>query len=115
MSVRITDNTPKIRLDNDQRIGLFLRQMLDEVHRVSNPKTPKKLGDLRSNVKKIVRGHRGSIEWGQVYAIPQEVGIIRGTRVRHYTTPGTGPHFAEKGIRSAISKTTAIAKKVRLI
>lgn len=33
------------------------------------------------------------------YAEAQEAGIIHGSPVQHYTTPGTGPHFFENACR----------------
>lgn len=38
------------------------------------------------------------------YAEAQEAGIIHGSPVQHYTTPGTGPHFFQNAINKITEK-----------
>lgn len=83
-----------------------MRQMIEDIHRVSRPKTPMLTGDLRKDVKKTISklGNtvRGTIEWARPYAWYQERGYTSGP-VRNYTTPGTGKHFAAKSVKQVTS------------
>lgn len=110
MSVRITDNTPRIKISTAQSASLFLRMFGDEVLRLSTPKTPKNLGNLRRDTRVKVLGLNGKIEWRKKYAAYQEV-----KQYANYTTPGTGPHFAEDSVKQALNKSDAIARKAKLI
>ena len=110
MSVRIIDNTPKVLLDTTQNANLFLRLMADEVVRNSTPNTPKRTGDLRNTVLRQVLGLKGKVMWTRKYAA-----IMETKQFRNYTTPGTGPHYAEDAIEPSVAKTEQIAKQARLI
>lgn len=83
-----------------------MRQLLEDIHRVSRPITPMLTGDLRSDVIKIVSklGNiiRGTIEWHRPYSWYQERGYTSGP-VRKYTTPGTKAHFAEESVKTVTS------------
>lgn len=114
MSVKVVDNTPQVRLHTNQKASLFLREFMEEAHRIAKPITPKDKGDLKNQVLKKALGNKATMEWRKVYASVQERGTIKGSVIRHYTTAGTGPHYAEKGVRGALTKTTQIAKKVGL-
>lgn len=115
MSVRVTDNSPHVKLTMNQRASVFVRLMMDEAHRQSVPITPKKSGRLRSDVLKRAQGKRGVMEWRKGYAGPQERGIVGGRYpVRNYTTAGTGPKFAQKGVLKGVNRTQQIAKRARL-
>lgn len=87
-----------------------MRQLIEDIHRVSRPITPMLTGDLRGDVKKNVSklGNivRGTIEWARPYAWYQERGYTNGP-VRRYTTPGTKAHFAEE----SVVKVTQSSKK----
>lgn len=87
-----------------------MRQMIEDIHRVSRPITPMLTGDLRSDVKKntirLSKTVRGVIEWHRPYAWYQERGYTSGP-VKRYTTPGTQAHFAEKSVKEV----TAHSKK----
>lgn len=113
MSVKITDNTPKLLINMQRVRNLAVRFGLQAVEQYARPKTPysgairsqggKSLtggGHLRDDVVQTVENGRGRIIWGKKYAAGQEKGITgKGYRVRKYTTPGTGPKFAENAIR----------------
>lgn len=114
MSVKVTDNTPRVELEMNQRFSLFVRTMLDEIHHHSRPVTPKKYGNLRDDVVKTTRGTKGKIVWDKVYAAVQERGMIKGRPIRNYTTAGTGPKYAEKGVRKAILRAGDTLRKVKL-
>jgi hypothetical protein len=84
-----------------------MRQLIEDVHRVSRPITPMKDGDLRSDVKKKTSKLgsiiRGEIEWHRPYAWYQERGYTSGP-VRKYTTAGTHAHFAEESVKAVTAK-----------
>lgn len=115
MSVRVTDNTPMIAINNERQSSLFLRLLLEDVERYSEPITPRREGTLRRSTLKQVVGHRGQIVWKPEYAAAQEVGTTRGFPIKRYTTPGTGKGYAKKGVEKAILGSEAIMRKVGLI
>ena len=90
--------TAKVELNT----AVGMRQMIEDIHRVSRPITPMLTGDLRQDVKKktsrLGRIVRGEIEWHRFYAWYQERGYTSGP-VRRYTTPGTQAHFAETSVK----------------
>lgn len=110
MSVKVIDNTPKVRLETAQQASTFLRFMADEILKLSERGTPKRSGDLRQRVLRQVLGLHGVVEWRVGYAAKQET-----TQYRNYTTPGTGPHYAENAVKQAVGKTAEVARKARLI
>jgi len=135
MSYRINDNTVRILVDKDNNISLAIRLMIEAIHRESSPKTPRKTGSLRANIRKNVTGKRGSIRWGQRYAAAQEVGhmTVKAQRVvttdggetfftlkpgryyfKKYTTPGTGAHFAENAVKKVAGNYRRYFKLARL-
>lgn len=97
--VRYTDNTPRVRSEVAVKSNIALRLMVGAVIDFSTPKTPKREGDLRLNVRKTVLGSKAQIEWRQPYSRKQEE-----TQFKNYTTPGTGPHFAENAVRKVASQ-----------
>lgn len=116
MSVNTIDNTSRIQIDIQRKSNLALRFMLEGIDRTASPKTPKDTGILRNSPQKQVLGTTGTITWPQKYAQPQEAGVIHGSRVRNYTTPGTGPHFAENAVaKEAVDNAAMYFKKAGLI
>lgn len=109
MAYKITDNTNNVKNGLRQKSSLFLRTFAEQVVVASTPKTPRKTGRLRADVLKQVLGLSGKIVWGKNYAGRQE-----STQFRNYTTPGTGPHFAEDAINKMVRETESIARKVGL-
>lgn len=110
MSYSFTDNTKKIEDDISIKASVFLRKLCDEVISIAEPNTPKDRGNLRADVIKQVLGLKSIISWGKNYAIYQET-----KQFKNYTTPGTGPHFAENAVNEAIKKSDRIAKSAGLI
>lgn len=98
MSVKITDNSAQLISERNNKVELALRFATEAVYREAEPHTPKKYGNLRANVIRSVVGLRGKIIWDKEYAIPQEAGITHGSKMRNYSTPGTGPHFARNAV-----------------
>lgn len=83
--------------------------MLEEIDKESKPRTPRKIGDLRNRTIKVVQGMKGSIHWKVPYAARQE-----NTQFRNYTTPGTGPHFAENAVRSVVARAASIFGRMKV-
>lgn len=110
MSAKIKDNTNIIILDTQRKSSEALRYMLEDIHQIANPMTPKDKGYLRSNVLKSVLGLHGSIKWGQKYASRLET-----KKFINYTTSGTGPHYAEKSVKVVAGSPMAAFRKARLI
>ena len=98
MSVKITDNGPAVKIKSNRGINLALRMALEDVDREAFRTTPKKMGNLRKNLRKSVSGKKGTITWSSSYAAYQERGYTSGP-VRKYTTAGTGAHFARNAVR----------------
>lgn len=109
MSVDVKDNTNQIKGDVIQKASLFLRLMADEIISISTPKTPKKSGRLRMDIVKEVLGLHGKIKWGKNYAVFQET-----KKFKNYTTPGTGPHYAEDSVKQAIGNTSKVVARAGL-
>lgn len=107
---KVTDNTNNIINSLTQKASVFLRLMSDEIIKISTPITPKKSGRLRMDVVKQVLGLKGKIIWGKKYGVYQEE-----NQFKNYTTPGTGPHFAQKGAEGGVEKTQSVAKRSGLI
>jgi hypothetical protein len=108
MSVKYTSFIKPIDASLKQKFSMFLRLMEDEVIDISTPKTPKRTGRLRSDILKQVLGLKGKIKWGKDYAARLET-----MQFKNYTTPGTGPHFAERAVKlAAETKTVDILRKV---
>ena len=113
MAYRYNDNTERIIQERRQRIALAIRFALADIHRKSTPVTPKLSGQLRTNIRKSVRGLRGRIHWGAKYAEYQERGYTSG-KVRRYTTPGTSAHFAERSVKDTAKQLHTYVRKVGL-
>lgn len=77
-----------------------ITNMAGDILTLSTPVTPFRLGDLRirRRVEPIANGVR--IHWLSTHAAVQNRGSRRGKPFRHYTTPGTGPGFVQKGIEA---------------
>ncbi len=110
MSVKVTDNTAAVTSLLTQKASIFLRVAAEEIVSVSQKATPKKSGRLRMDTLKQVLGLSGKVVWQKGYAARQET-----TQFKNYTTPGTGPHFAENAVKAVSEKTGVIAKKSGLI
>src|SRR6476619_2417599 len=94
MSVKTMDNSRQLSASLAQRTALALRLVLDGIDSRSTPVTPQRTGGLRRDKLKQVVGLRASISWDKNYAGFQET-----KQFQHYTTPGTGRHFAENAVK----------------
>ena len=72
-----------------------------DILRLSTPVTPYKHGDLRVRRRVVPTANGARVEWLSGHAAVQNRGFRAGARpFRQYTTPGTGPHFVEAGIKA---------------
>ena len=71
---------------------MAIRLALEDIRRTAEPMTPMKTGELRSSA--IIRQNEGVVNWTADHAE-----ILEQKQFQNYTTPGTGPHFAEKAVR----------------
>ena len=110
MSYKITDNTAKIKNNTQVKASIFLRNATDKIIDISTPNTPKKTNRMRLDIIKSVLGLKGKIVWGKKYAVFQEV-----KQFKNYSTPGTGPHFAENAVKEVVKLTRNLAKQAGLI
>jgi hypothetical protein len=110
MSVRVTSNRLLNEMEVKNRTGLALRFMLDAIQEQATPFTPKRLGNLRADVVKQVVGTRGMIGWEKKYAGRME----KDETIVHYTTPGTGPHYAENAVKIVTEKAPLYFRKAGL-
>jgi Minor capsid protein len=110
MSVTIQDNTVTYKNQTTRNANLALRFIMDAIQQTADPKTPKRLGNLRRDTLKSVVGLHGSIEWKKRYAGYQEE-----KQYKHYTTPGTGPHYAQNAVKAVVAKSDQYFHKAGLI
>lgn len=99
--VEVTINSRYIKDKLDARIPVANRLMLEQIQRLSRPRTPlAETSQLRGQVSKKVIGTHGIIQWMVPYASYQERGMrYDGSHVvRKYTTPGTGKDFAKQAV-----------------
>lgn len=117
MEVKSTDFTLTIVNETRQKASAFLRLMMDKITDLAEPNTPKKEGNLRRDTLKQVLGLHGTLKWVKSYASVQERGKrADGThQIRNYTTPGTGPKFAENAVNKAVEDTNIVARAAKLI
>lgn len=92
MAVRIQSNVPQIITQTDLGMEFAIRLALDDIQRTARPMTPMKTGELRSS--SVIRANEGVVNWTADHA-----GILENKEFSNYTTPGTGPHFAERAVR----------------
>jgi hypothetical protein len=92
MSVRRTNNVPKILIETEVGVELAIRFALEDIRKTAEPNTPKKTGLLRSSA--TILATQGVVNWTADHAIYQEK-----KQYANYTTPGTGPHFAENAVK----------------
>lgn len=114
MAVKIVDNTAILRVKERNNTSVMIRMMLRDIHNRSTKVTPMKTGNLRAQVQERVDGSRGYIQWSANYAIYQEAGA-KGGKKWHYTTEGTGAHFAENAVRDVVGDLDVYARKANII
>ena len=76
-----------------------------DILRLSTPVTPYKHGDLRVRRRVVPTAKGARVEWLSGHAAVQNRGFRAGARpFTQYTTPGTGPHFVEAGLKAVKSQ-----------
>lgn len=115
MSVKYIDYTIPLEIKNSRAVNLAIRYMLDGVDQEAFRNTPKKRGELRKDIYKQASANSGKIQWRERYAAVQEAGSIKGTRIRNYTTPGTGPKFAENAVKKVVSNSISYMRKAGVV
>lgn len=105
--ISFSDHTPeyKQKFDHftDAVIGLMAANI--EIQIKTSGRTPFNKGGLRSGARHY-RNELGSftVEDNMEYAAAQEAGIINGSPIKNYSTPGTGPHWFQSSIDTVISR-----------
>ena len=113
MAVKVRNNTARLKAKIENNTAVMIRLMLRDIHAKAEPNTPRKYGNLRDQVSERALGKTGYIEWHAEYATYQEDGS-QG-KPWHYTTPGTGPHFAENAVNEVVANLDEYARKSNLI
>lgn len=110
MAVKVEDNTQVVKDDINVAAALTIRLMLNDIHSLSTPVTPLRENALRTSVIEYMPSStKGIITWEVPYAGVQEKGYrtnpSTGERIyfRNYTTPGTGPHYAEDSVKKVMA------------
>jgi hypothetical protein len=76
-----------------------------DILRLSTPVTPYKHGDLRVRRRVVPTANGAKVQWLSGHAAVQNLGRRTGARpFSTYTTPGTGPHFVEAGLKAVMSR-----------
>lgn len=89
-------------------MSLGLRLLGEEVFKLADPKTPRRYGNLRRDKVLQVLGLTAILRWDKKYAAAQE-----DIQHRNYTTPGTGPHYAENAVKQALTRADRIFKQAQ--
>lgn len=108
MSIYIDSKSERVIVDVQNMSQLATRFLLEQIHSNANSITPMKTGNLRARVKKSVKGTTGTIEWDSPYAVYQE----KPNKRFRYTTPGTGPYYAEIAVTQGLEVLPEIVAKV---
>ena len=92
MSVKLQPTSvikARLGIEPNGRIQKFFT---NACYRYMDKYVPKDTGALRETVTLTA----DTITYEQPYAHAQYVGIVRGSLVQNYTTPGTGPYWDER-------------------
>ena len=112
MAYKVTSNRRQNESEANNKASLAIRFMLDAIDKTAESSTPKKHSNLRADKVKVVQGKTGYIAWSKKYALYQEKKAV--TFDSKYTTPGTGPHFAENAARRVAKDSDIYFKKAGL-
>lgn len=123
MAVEIISKTAEVKANVQNRVPIFIRLMLEDIHKNSVYKTPMAdTHDLRNRVRKpMLSPTKGFIEWMVHYADVQEKGwrydprTGRKIEFRHYTTPGTGSKFAKQAVEMTMRNSSRFLRLGGLI
>jgi len=90
----------KLGINPDGRVQKFFQSTC---YKHMNKYVPKRHGDLRETVD---LSNPQYIVYEMPYAEPQYYGIIKGTPIQNYTTPGTGPYWDKRMVSAEINIVT---------
>lgn len=98
----------------DTMMGLFAASV--EIQIKTSGNTPKDKGGLRTDTRHVKNAvGQYEVQMNKQYAAAQEAGVIHGSPVVNYTTPGTGPHFMQKAVDKAKERVTEYAAAAGLL
>lgn len=107
MGVKITDNSDLAKFKVESDVMIINRLIIEDIHSRSSTITPMKTGNLRLKVDKTTDGKQSIIRWLSPYSARQE-----NVHFKHYTTPGTGPHFARDSVKDTMNNLNEQIRKV---
>ena len=99
----LLDNLHEIEITSIESLKESLNQGAEAVKVAAEPLTPKDTGDLRSSARVLkvpanaVLWLRSKVRWGDSKA-PYAAWVNAFPATFNYTTPGTGPKFAERAL-----------------
>lgn len=113
---KFEDNSKYIMALMQNRKFLFGQYMASDIKRRAISITPNKYGNLHTQIYVKGYGETTSITWRMPYAAYQERGMrADGTHVvRNYTTPGTGPHFAQQSVHETLTEFGDLWKRTQI-
>ena len=104
MASKYSSNRTSAEAALNLKLRLGLINMGGDILKLSTPVTPYKEGDLRIRRRVTPTSKGARVEWLAGHAAVQNRGFRAGARpFTHYTTPGTGSHFVEAGIKAAVN------------
>lgn len=89
----------KVRLGIEQN-GKVQKFLTNTCYKRMDKYVPKDIGNLRT----IVDIKDNSITYESPYAHAQYIGIVNGSTVHSYTTPGTGPYWDKKMVSAEMKQ-----------
>lgn len=108
MSFDVNLKFPMVEQQAKNACQIAIRMMMEDVHNLSTPITPKRPapvgGNLRTSVsKQMMSPLVGVMKWHAPYAEYQERGYTTGPVV-NYSTPGTHAHFVEESLDKVVQR-----------
>jgi hypothetical protein len=104
MASRYNSRRPAAEAALNAKLHKGVINLAGDVVRLSTPVTPYKHGDLRKRTAVTPTSSGARIDWQSGHSAVQNRGFRSGARpFSNYTTPGTGPHFVEAGLKAVRS------------
>lgn len=112
VEVEFQDNSAAWLRQMEQKLGKGLDRMAQAIRANARMRAPRKTGNLALTGKVKAESNMRIISFGDDdvrYAATQEAGYrtgLGGQRIyyKHYTTPGTGPHYLEQAGNQAVKE-----------
>lgn len=106
----------------DNKHAQFVDMLLAHVSlnietRIKIGRIPVKHGLLKASVRSFKANdgstpHTYRVEVGKEYAAPQEEGVINGSPIKNYTTPGTGSHWFLEAVQGELRNAPQVVNEV---